>query len=100
MKTVWNKSKKEKRLSVGEMSSFRNFISERAFDTCQICHKAHISEYHHLFFGSYGADKDDRTLIGVCRKCHEWCHKHKKKSQERYEHIAQDNWRYFQESML
>lgn len=100
MKTVWNKTKKENRLSVEVMSSFRNFISEKSFDTCQICHKEHIADFHHLFYGSYGADKDDRTLIGVCRECHEWCHANKVKSQERYEHIAQDNWRYFQENML
>ena len=100
MKTLWNKPKRENRLSVEVISSFRNFISEIAFDTCQICHKEHIAEFHHLFYGSYGADKDDRTLIGVCRECHEWCHKNKHKSQRDYKKVVNLNWIEFKESMI
>ncbi len=92
MRVVWNKPKKENRLSVEQMSRFRNFIFQKSMDTCQICHKEHIAEFHHLMFGSYGADKDDRTLIGVCRKCHEWCHAHKHESQKAYKQIANENW--------
>lgn len=100
MKTVWNKPKKENRISVDVMSSFRNFIAEKSFDTCQICHKEHIAEFHHLFYGSYGADKDDRTLIGVCRECHEWCHKNKHQSQRDYKKVADLNWLEFKENVL
>ena len=100
MKTVWNKTKKENRISVDVMSSFRNFISEKSFDTCQICHKEHIAEFHHLFYGSYGADKDDRTLIGVCRECHLWCHSNKHRSQRDYKKVADLNWFEFSEIVL
>ena len=100
MKTVWNKPKKEKRLSVDVMSSFRNFIAEKSMDTCQICHKEHISELHHLFYGSYGADKDDRTLIGVCRECHIYCHKNKHQSQRDYKKVADLNWLEFSENVI
>lgn len=99
MKTVWNKPKKEKRLSKSENLRFRQWLCER-FSRCQICHKAHISEYHHLFFGSYGADKDDRTLIGVCRECHEWCHKNKHQSKRDYKKVADFNWFGFKENVI
>lgn len=100
MKTVWNKLKKENRLKHDELVLFKIFINDKANFGCQICHKNNIEEFHHLFFGSYGADKDDRTIIGVCRECHDYCHKHKKESQERYEHIAQENWTWFKESVI
>ena len=100
MKTVWNKTKKENRLKNDELVLFRIFISEKTMDTCQICHKEHIADFHHLFYGSYGADKDDRTLIGVCRKCHEWCHKNKHQSQKDYKKVADLNWLEFKENVI
>ena len=96
-KTVWNKPKKENRLKHDELVLFKIFINDKANFGCQICHKNNIEEFHHLFFGSYGADKDDRTLIGVCRECHEWCHSNKHQSQRDYKKVADLNWLEFTE---
>lgn len=95
-KTYWNKTKNEKRLKNDDMILFKIFVNSKALFTCQICKKNEIDDMHHLLFGSYGADKDDRTIIGVCRECHEWCHKHKHESQARYMFIADRNWKAFQ----
>ena len=62
------------------------------FKVCQICNQKQAQDAHHLRFGCYGADKDDTSLITVCRDCHEWCHQNKHESQEKYEHIAKNNW--------
>lgn len=98
-KTYWNKEKKEKRLSKSENLRFRQWLCE-SFSRCQICGVNPPQDPHHLFFGAFGANKDDRTQIAVCRECHDYCHKHKKESQERYEHIAQENWTLFKESVI
>ena len=66
MKTYWNKTKKEKRLSKSENLRFRQWLCE-SFSRCQICGVNPPQDAHHLSYGSYGADKDDRTQIAVCR---------------------------------
>ena len=67
------------------------------YPECQICGEDIAVDHHHLFYGSFGADKDDRCLIAVCRRCHEWCHRNKRESQDKYKEIAYRNWREFNE---
>ena len=92
-KTFWNKTPKKKRLSKSAMRAYILWMNDK-HPLCQICGDT-ADDLHHLFYGRYGADKDDKTLISVCRKCHEFCHQHKKESQEKYEHIVKNNWEKF-----
>lgn len=98
-KIYWNKTKKEKRLSKSDNLRFRQWLCE-SFSRCQICGVRPPQDCHHLKFGAYGADKDDKTQIAVCYDCHCWCHKNKHESQEKYMHIAEENWTWFKESMI
>lgn len=50
------------------------------------------NDAHHLFYGSFGADKDDRWQVSACRVCHKWCHDNKHESQEKYQEVAAQNW--------
>ena len=65
---------------------------------CQVCNAQRAIEAHHLYFGCYGADKDDTRLLSVCRECHMWCHRNKKLSQARFGALAIDNWETYQGS--
>lgn len=56
------------RLSKAEFEKFKNFLAYE-HPMCQICGQAPSVEPHHVKFGCYGADKDDRKLIAVCRAC-------------------------------
>ena len=94
-KTYWNKEKKKKRLPKNEMKSYCWYMQHN-HPNCQICgYKA--DDLHHLFYGSYGADKDDRYLISVCRDCHKYCHDNKHQSKVQYIHIANANYQSFKE---
>lgn len=95
-KTYWNKTKKEKRLSKSENLRFREWLCE-SFSRCQICGVRPPQDAHHLYFGAFGADKDDKTQIAVCRECHEWLHKNKKYGQETYKEIAEKNYQTFKD---
>jgi len=92
-----NKQKSDKKLPPKELQQYQ-FWLEKNHPICQAniggCeHKA--IEAHHVLFGCYGADKDDKTQISVCRSCHEWCHAHKANSQELFLHVARKNWKDF-----
>ena len=83
------------RLSKAEFEKFKSFLAYE-HPMCQICGQAPSVEPHHVKFGRYGADKDDRKLIAVCRACHQWSHAHKHESIEKYERLADENWASFQ----
>lgn len=85
------KIKQSKKLPKAENISYRQWLQEN-ITVCQICGIRQPEDAHHLNYGSYGADKDDKTQIAVCRVCHIWLHANKRKGIERYSHIAQDNW--------
>ena len=82
------------RLSKAEFEKFKNFLAYE-HPMCQIC-GAQAVEAHHVIYGCY---KDDRKQISVCRACHQWCHAHKKKSIEKYERIADENWAEYEASL-
>lgn len=82
--------RKDKRLN--NNTEYRKWLSYN-IKVCQICMIRQPEDAHHLAYGCYGADKDDATQICVCRVCHEWAHKNKRLSQERYMQIAEDNYK-------
>lgn len=71
------KKKNDKRLDPCEYRALKDSILDRTNGICQLCGVAAISEYHHSLYGSRGADKDDRSIVGICRGCHSNCHKDK-----------------------
>lgn len=88
------KIRDDKRLEVKEMQKYQVWLKEN-FPKCQAQLKGcehETVEAHHVLFGSFGADKDDTRVIGICRACHCWCHAHKKLSQELLLHVARENW--------
>ena len=93
-----SKLKDYKRLTKSENIRFRNWIFDNV-KTCQICQAKPPEDNHHLNYGCYGADKNDTVQIAVCRACHMWCHSNKRISQQRYEHIARNNWKRYNEQI-
>lgn len=87
-----------KRLSKQENENFREFLAE-TYPACQICGWRRAVEAHHVVYGCYGANKDDRKQISVCRECHLWCHANKKESIEKFESLADENWREYETSL-
>lgn len=65
------------------------------YPVCQICEDKQSIEAHHLMFGCYGANKDDRTLIAVCRECHMYCHANKHESQKEFKELVNKNYKEF-----
>jgi len=47
------------------------------YPMCQICTINKSQDAHHTSFGNNGADKDDRTIISICRECHDMIHHNK-----------------------
>lgn len=86
------------KLSKAENLKFRQFLVYE-YPVCQICGKAPSDDAHHVRYGCYGADKDDRKQIAVCRACHDWCHEHKRESIEKYEELADENWAEYQNTL-
>ncbi len=66
-----------KKLSKTENKLFHETIKEITRGVCQLCEERGGDDQHHPLFGKYGADKDDRCQVLVCRRCHELCHKDK-----------------------
>jgi len=86
-----------KKLSKIENKLFHDFINSVSFGLCQLCSNT-AEDHHHPRYGSYGADKDDRCQIAICRKCHEKCHKSKHGMQNIIaENIGDKNWRAYNE---
>lgn len=87
----------EKRLEAKDMIKYKAWIKQN-YPTCQaqlkVCEHETI-EAHHVLFGCYGADKDDRYLLATCRSCHDWCHAHKTLSRELLLHVAESNWKQY-----
>lgn len=86
------------KLSKAENLKFRQFLAYE-HPVCQICGKAPSDDAHHVRYGCYGADKDDRKQIAVCRACHKWCHDHKHESIEKYEGLADENWAEYESTL-
>ena len=92
-----NEDKRASRLSKSNLKQYQQHLAE-TYPICQVCHEKPTQDLHHLFFGCYGADKDDTSLIAVCRDCHEWLHKNKHEGQEKFKWLAKDNWEGYNEN--
>lgn len=87
------KKKNPKKLDRFELMEYKDHILEKCYGLCQICGDKAV-DFHHPYFGRYGADKDDRKLTALCRKCHNECHKSKSGDMNtQSKRIADDNWR-------
>lgn len=91
------KMRDEKRLQKTELQNYQKWLEENR-PLCQInimgCQNIG-ADTHHLEFGCFGADKNDKSLIVACRSCHEWCHSHKAISKEMFLHVARENWKQY-----
>lgn len=96
-----NKKENPKKLPRETLQNFIDLIFKRAKGKCQLCTVKKIDEYHHSIFGSMGADRDDRSLMGICRECHYAIHhgrdgRGQKLRQEAIK-IGAKNWSFFNE---
>lgn len=87
----------EKKLSKSEKVSFISTIDKISKGKCQLCNNFNTDEYHHSIYGSFGADKDDRSLMAICRGCHHLIH-HSRESRSKQARqdaivIGVENWR-------
>lgn len=44
------------------------------YPKCQVCLINNSEDAHHAKYGNGGADKDDRSIIALCRECHRMIH--------------------------
>ena len=79
---------KNRRLPKADYDNYREWLAE-TYQMCQICNQA-TDDTHHVLFGAY---KDDRTLVCLCRECHSQAHKHKTEWQDKLLPIAKENWK-------
>ncbi|ADV47044.1 HNH endonuclease [Nitratifractor salsuginis] len=66
---------------------------------CQVCGMEMAQEAHHSKYGYFGAKKDDRSLVAVCRECHYQIHHGRRgvcKSRKEIEEIGEANWTEYQ----
>lgn len=93
--TKWKKSKDPKNLPPKELRAFKTYIGIKTKHICQICNKRLSAEYHHALYGAY---KDDRTLVAICRHCHSDIHvKGDKEKRSFAELVGGRNWEEFKE---
>lgn len=78
---------KDRRLSKAEYKKYRTWLADYQ-PRCQICNKI-ADDIHHVLFGAY---KDDRTLVSLCREHHAEAHKDKKAWESVLLPIAHENW--------
>jgi len=72
--TRWNKKKNDRKLSRREYKAFCDSIADIEDGMCQWCGERKGDDFHHASYGRMGADKDDRTLVLLCRECHVMAH--------------------------
>ena len=78
---------KNRRLSKSEYEKYRTWLADYQ-PRCQVCNRI-ADDTHHVLFGAY---KDDRTLVSLCRRHHQMAHNEKDLFQELLLPIAQENW--------
>ena len=88
------KRKNPKRLDPCELRAYKDSILDVSGGICQLCSEERAVDMHHSLYGSRGADKDDRSLVAVCRDCHDKCHQSKHGAlNSKAKEIGIDNWR-------
>lgn len=79
---------KERRLSPKDYKRYIEWLADYQ-PRCQVCNKC-SDDLHHVLFGAY---KDDRTLVSLCREHHSQAHKDKRAWEKILLPIAQENWK-------
>lgn len=91
----WKKTKNPKKLPPKQLQAFKNYINKQTKYICQICNKRLAVEYHHALFG---ANKDDKTLVAICRHCHSDIHVKSDKEKESFAKlVGSKNWEEFKD---
>lgn len=91
MKTI----DKDRRLSKKDYENYRTWLSNYQ-PFCQICNEL-ADDTHHVLFGAY---KDDRTLVSLCREHHSDAHRDKKSWEKILLPIANENWEKYCKDMI
>ena len=92
-----SKTHSQKRMSKPDYRKYRNWLTDCTDGTCQIC-GYQADDMHHTSYGCYGADKDDRSIIAVCRDCHDVLHADRDRNEAAKE-IGRGNWAVYSETI-
>ena len=92
MKTI----DKNRRLPKEEYQRYYAYILDK-YPICQVCKSNHAIEAHHSRYGAY---KDDKTLVSICRQCHQIAHSNKHKWEKLLLPIANENWKKYCKDMI
>ena len=99
--TKKNKGKKDNKLDRHTKGEYEDNILEECNGKCQLCEEEECDDLHHPYYGRYGADKDDRYLVAVCRGCHTACHRSKHGGlSAKAKEIAIENWSRYNEGLF
>ncbi|MFT7880951.1 MAG: hypothetical protein ABXS91_11225 [Sulfurimonas sp.] len=86
-----------KKLDPCELRGFKDSILDTSAGICQVCKTEGVQDFHHAQFGCSGANKDDRTLVGICRGCHHLIHHSRKGRGKELREVAieigEKNWK-------
>lgn len=97
--TKKHKKDNPKKLPKPTLQNFIDTIFKLSKGKCQICKVNKIDEYHHALYGNFGADKDDRSLVGICRECHYCIHHGKNGGSQKLRQnavlVGENNWSFF-----
>ena len=80
---------KDRKLPRSEYKDYLTWLKENV-TVCQAntCF-ANVADYHHAQYGAY---KNDRYLVGLCREHHEQAHKHKYVWIDTLMDLGHENW--------
>lgn len=67
---------REEYLRSDEWQQKRKVVIDRD-PICRICEKQHTKDVHHLTYVRFQCENVDTDLVGVCRQCHNYIHKHR-----------------------
>lgn len=69
---------------------------------CQVCENNLSQDVHHSHYGYFGAKRDDRYIVAICRDCHYQIHhgsySNIPKDRREIEEIGRQNWRDYEAS--
>ena len=77
------------RMNKKEIKAYMLWVVNERAPVCQRC-GAQTQDAHHVAYGAY---KDDRYLVALCRPCHQWAHANKRGWQALMMGIAEENYK-------
>ena len=79
------------RMNKKEIKAYMLWVVNERAPVCQRC-GAQTQDAHHILYGAY---KDDRYLVGLCRSCHDWAHRNKRESQATLLRLGEANYKLY-----